>query len=112
MARIKGITIRLFEPVNVGKDPFGHPIYEEKAVAVDNVLVSPVTSDDVVSTTNLYGKRAVYVLGIPKGDGHDWENRKVEFFGGTFRTFGKVIQGIDALIPLDWNKKVWVECYA
>lgn len=111
MTRLKGITVRLFEETEAGKDPFGHTIYDEREIEVDNVLVSPVTSDDVISTTNLYGKRAVYVLGIPKGDTHIWENRKVAFFGETFRTFGKATQGIDDLIPLDWNKKVWVECY-
>lgn len=111
MTLIKGDTVYLFDKVQEGKDPFGHPIMKETRRPIANVLISPVTSDDIVSTTNLYGKKAVYVLGIPKGDAHQWENRKVQFFGETFQTFGKVIQGIDGLIPLDWNKKVWVACY-
>ena len=47
----------------------------------------------------------------PKGDDHVWTDRTVEFFGETFRTIGNPTQGIDELIPLDWNKKVKVERY-
>lgn len=111
MAKIKGITVILIDKVQDGVDGFDHPIYKEVETPVENVLVSPVTSDDVLSTTNLYGKKAVYVLGIPKGDKNKWEDRTVKFFDQTFKTFGKATQGIDDLVPLDWNKKVWVEVY-
>lgn len=33
------------------------------------------------------------------------------FFGQTFRTCGGAVQGIEAMIPLRWNKKVQVERY-
>jgi hypothetical protein len=42
---------------------------------------------------------------------HTWTDRKVEFFGETFRAIGAPTQGIDALIPLAWNKKIRVERY-
>ena len=35
----------------------------------------------------------------------------LEFFGQKFRSYGAVTQGIEALIPLYWNKKVKVERY-
>ena len=35
----------------------------------------------------------------------------VEFWGQKFRTYGDVVQGIENLIPLCWNKKVKVEKY-
>ncbi len=35
----------------------------------------------------------------------------VEFFGRKFRTYGAVTEGIEALIPLSWNRKVKVERY-
>lgn len=111
MTRIKGITVTLIDRVEVDKDPFGHPVYEEKEIKVNNVLVTPTTSDDIINSMELEGKKAVYVLGIPKGDNHNWENRVVKFFGQKFKTFGKVTQGIEGLIPLDWNKKVQVEVY-
>ena len=111
MGKIKGIRIKLIEKIETGLDEIESPIYKENPVLVDNVLVAPVSSDDVISSTNLYGKKAVYVLGIPKGDRHNWEGQEVEFFGQRWKTFGKATQGIDDLIPLEWNKKVWVEAY-
>lgn len=108
---IEGITITLIDKREAGKDPFGKPIYEEVPVIVDNVLVSPTSSDDIVNQLNLTGKKAVYTLAIPKGDDHDWRDKEVKFFGQTWQTFGEPLEGINDLIPLDWNKKVMVERY-
>ncbi|CAI3468453.1 hypothetical protein [Enterococcus cecorum] len=111
MTMIKGITVILVDKISDGLDPFGTPIYRDFEIPIDNVLVSPSTSDDMVNQLNLTGKKAVYTLAIPKGDDHDWEDKEVRFFGQTWRTFGFVTQGIEHLIPLDWNKKVMVERY-
>lgn len=108
---IKGIEVILIDKVEVGKDPFGSPIFENKEIKIENVLVSPSTSDDVVTSENLFGKKAVYTLAIPKNDNHIWEDREVRFFNQTFRTIGFATQGIDELIPLSWNKKIMVELY-
>lgn len=107
--RLKGITVDLIQKIKTGEDPFGSPVFEDRVIKVDNVLVAPVSSDDIVDSQNLYGKKAVYILGIPKGDTNDWEDTEVCFFGRRFRTFGFATQGIESLIPLDWNKKVRVE---
>lgn len=111
MSKIKGVTITLINKVEVGKDPFGAPIFEDQEIQVDNVLIAPTLSDDVVNALSLAGRKAVYTLAIPKGDAHNWENREVIFFGERWRTFGIPTQGIDELIPLAWNKKVMVERY-
>ncbi|MDT2752337.1 hypothetical protein P7G96_10040 [Enterococcus thailandicus] len=111
MAKIKGITIILVDKVKTGTDPFGNPIYEDGDIEVENVLVSPTSSDDIVNQLTLNGKKAVYTLGIPKDDTHDWEDKEVKFFGERWRTFGFPSEGIKDLIPLDWNKKVMVERY-
>ena len=111
MTMIKGITVILVDKINDGVDPFGAPIYRDVEIPVNNVLVTPSTTDDMVNQLNLTGKKAVYTLAIPKGDEHNWEDKEVKFFGQTWRTFGFVTQGIEHLIPLDWNKKVMVERY-
>lgn len=111
MAKIKGITVTLINKVETNKDPFGKPIYEDTEILVDNVLISPTLSDDIVNQLNITGKKAVYTLAIPKGDTHIWEDQEVRFFGERWRVFGIPLQGIDHLIPLDWNKKVTVERY-
>lgn len=109
--RIKGITITLFDNVEIGRDAFGKPIYNEAPVSIDNVLVAPVSSTEVLETLELTGKRAVYQLGIPKGDTHDWEDKHVQFFGKDWRTIGLPTEGIEDMIPLSWNRKVQVERY-
>ena len=111
MSRIKGITVILYEKTITGYDRIGSPIMEETPVQVENVLVTPTSSEDLVTDQNLYGKKSVYTLAIPKGDAHDWRNKKVEFFGQQFRTFDTPILGIEDMIPLDWNAKVKVERY-
>lgn len=111
MAIIKGIPVVLYEKTQTGVDDFNAPIYTEVAVTVENVLVGQPTSSEIVDATNLYGKKAIYTLGIPKGDTHNWEDKKVEFFGHTWHTFGFAIKGIDHLVPLDWNAKIMVERY-
>lgn len=108
---IKGMTVILLDRKQISTDPFGAPIYSETEETVDDVLVSPVSTEDVTNALTMYGKHAVYTLAIPKGDSHDWEDREVIFFGRKWRTFGAVTQGIEDNIPLRWNKKVQVESY-
>lgn len=106
---IHGMKIKLINKFEGAKDEFGNPIYGIRMIDVDNVIVAPVSTDDMINTLNLTGKRAVYTLGIPKGDTNNWEDAEVEFFGKRFRTFGTVLEGIEDMIPLQWNKKVMVE---
>lgn len=118
MARISGISVILFEEIQIGKNNFGKPIYEENPVEVENVLVAEPTSDDITASTQLYGKVIRYILGIPKGDTHDWTNKKVSWTDAygvthTVKTFGFPITGIEENIPsqLPWHMKVRCEEY-
>lgn len=106
---IKGITVKLYEKIQTGTDEFNAPVYQESPVDVENILVSPASTTEILDATNLYGKKAVYTLGIPKSDKHTWEDRKVEFFGQIWHTFGFVSAGIEANVPTAWNAKVSVE---
>lgn len=108
---IQGITVLLYEPTQTGTDSFNHPVYTEQPVAVENVLVCPVGADDLTSEIQLHGKRAEYELCIPKGDTHDWQDKRVEFFGQMWRTFGFPLKWIEENVPLDWNTKIKVERY-
>ena len=112
MARPAGITVFLFDEYEMGVDDFNHPIYGERPVEVDNVLVAPMSSTELLETYNLTGRKAVYQLAIPKGDTHDWTaGKKVHFFGEDWRIIAIPTEGIEELIPLSWNKKVQVEHY-
>ena len=111
MAKLKGIDVTLVNRKQTGIDAFNRPIYNDVEITVSNVLVAPTSSDDIVNALELTGKKAVYTLGIPKGDTHDWKDKEVRFFDERWRVFGIPLQGIEDLIPLDWNKKVMVERY-
>ena len=112
MALIKGITVKLVDRTQTGVDSFNRPIYTETLIEVGNVLVAPLSDTEILDTINLTGRKAVYQLAIPKTDTHTWEDKKVQFFGETWRVIGKPTMGIDENIPLDWNKKVKVESFA
>ena len=108
---IRGITVTLYETTATGSDPFGAQIVTEQAVEVDDVLVGEPTTEEMLASTQLYGKEIKYMLGIPKGDTHDWKDKKVSWtdaYGETHvcRTYGFPITGIEENIPTKWHKKV------
>ena len=111
MTMIKGITVTLISKQKVDEDPFGSPVYADVPIEVENVLVTPTSSEDITNQLDITGKKAVYTLAIPKTDDSVWENQEVHFFNKKWRVFGMETQGIDHLIPLDWNRKVMVERY-
>ena len=104
-----GATVVLHVRTQTGVDSFNAPVFSETTENVDNVLIGQPTTEEIDSTLSLYGKKIEYMLGIPKGDMHDWEDTIVEFWGKRYRTFGMTIQGIEANIPTPWHKKVRVE---
>lgn len=108
---MKGIPITLYNKVEIGRDAFNKPIYDDVPETVENILIEPLSDSEVLETLSLTGRKAVYRIGIPKGDQHGWTDKKVSFFGQDFRTIGIPIEGIEEMIPLEWNKKVTVERY-
>lgn len=113
---MRGITITLYALAQTGTDPFGAPIYAETEVQVDDVLVGEPSTDDLTNSVQMYGKTIKYMLGIPKGDTHDWKDKKVSWTDAygivhTVRTFGMPITGIEANIPTRWHMKVRCEDY-
>ena len=108
---MKGMTVQLAVKTQTGTDPFGAPIYSEELGSVNDVLVGSPSSEDVISTLDLTGKRIAFVLGIPKGDTHIWEDTDVIIWGERYRTIGYPETGIQENIPLRWGQNVKVERY-
>ena len=108
---LRGVSVVLYERTAAGRDELNREIFTETPVTVENVLIAPVESSagDGGESTDLARKRVRYQLAIPKGDAHEWEDRRVEFFGRMWRTVSRSTVGIEVLIPLDWNRKVMVE---
>ena len=114
---MKGLTVTLYEEIaSSSVDAFGVPIVTEQGTDIDNVLIGEVTTDAITDTTSLYTKVIRYTLGIPKGDTHDWVNKKVEWtdaYGITHKckTYGFPETGVEANIPTPWHMKVRCEEY-
>lgn len=108
---IKGMPVKLYERVLSGTDEFDHPVYTETPVIVENVLVAPASTTEILDTLNLTGKKAVYNIAIPKVDSHTWQDCRVDFFGQSWRVIGLPQKGIDENIPGAWNQKWMVERY-
>lgn len=107
-----GISVTLEVKTQTGTDNFGQPIYKTTNESVSDVLVGEPSTDDITNALAMYGKKVVYTLAIPKGDAHTWEDTYVTLpdpFGGRYHTVGFATAGIEANIPLRWNKKVHLE---
>ncbi len=107
-----GIAIVLSEAVEGAVDEFNMPVITYTDTTVENVLVGEPSTEDIKEVYDLYGKKVKYTLAIPKGDTHSWVNAKVTLpapFEGEYRTVGYPTAGIEANIPLRWNKKVHIE---
>ena len=57
MAMIKGIPVVLLQKIKVDEDPFGQAIYREREIIVENVLVSPSSANDIITSQNLTVKK-------------------------------------------------------
>lgn len=108
---IKGETVVLIEKTVTGTNPIGEPITLEHQEAVDNVLIGTPSTEAAIEDLNLYGKRIAYVLGIPKGDTHNWKDAEIYIRGQRFRSYGFPLTQTEENVPGPWNTQVKVEAY-
>ena len=106
---MKGTTVQVKVKTQTGTDPFGAPIYSETFEDVPDVLVGNPTTDDIAASTNLYGKKIELMLGIPKGDSHNWIDTEVIIWGQRYKTFGFPMTAEPENVPLRWGQNVRVE---
>lgn len=106
MGALHGITVQLYNRIQVGNDALNNPIVTYTAEDVDGVLVGQPTTSEIVESNDFYGKRLDLMLGIPKGDTHNWTNVLVGINGNYYITFGYPMTGIQDLIPLAWGQNV------
>lgn len=104
-AVIKGIPVTLYERTVSGVDAFGRTTYAERPVVVDNVLVGEPSSEERVSALDLTGRRAAYVLAIPKGDAHNWENCRVDFSASGSELSGSRLKALRPIYHFCGTKK-------
>lgn len=107
---MRGLTVSLRVRTLAGTDSSGGPVWTDTFETVDNVLIGEPGAEGISDDAGIYGRRQVFLLGIPKGDVHNWMNRHVSWTGpqGTVYgiTFGFPITGVERLIPTPWHMKV------
>lgn len=108
---IKGETIILFEKTQTGVDSFNKPIYEETEVEIENVIIGSPSFDASLSQYNLTGKKIAFILGIPKGDTHNWVDVKVKIRNEIYKSYGYPLTQTEGNVPGKWNTQVKVEKY-
>lgn len=108
---LKGTTIQIAVRTQTGTDPFGAPIYETIYEDVKDVLVGTPTTDDIKASVELFGKKVEYILGIPKGDTHNWIDADIKIWNQKYKSFGFPITGEPENIPLRWGQNVRVARY-
>ena len=108
---LKTLTIQLSVKQLTGSDPFGMKTETEELVDIPGCLVGMPSSDEIVQAMEMYGKKIAYVVGVPKGDTHEWTDTDVVIAGERYRTIGYPETGIQENIPLAWGKNVKVERY-
>lgn len=109
---IKGIEVIVYINIAHEKDELGNDIVKEKELLLDNVLVSPIVSEDVLGIASLNTDKINYQMAIPKMyDDIDFTDANFVFFGKKWKIVGSPYKGIDALIPLQWNTKIQVVNY-
>lgn len=108
---MKGETVVLVDQIVTGKDPFGGDVYEENQIVVNDVIIGTPSTDDMISDLSLYGKKLNFVLGIPKGDTNNWEDKTVIIRGEKYKTYGFPLTQTEENVPTRWNTQVKVERY-
>lgn len=107
---LKGTTILLHKFTYTEWNAFGEasqPI--EEVTVIEDCLVAPSTAQDMEESMNLFGKRATYVLALPKGNADNFTNNEVEWLGHRFKVVGTPIEGVEANVPTRWHRKVYLE---
>ncbi len=108
---IKGETVILVNKVDCGVNDFGETITESRETPIDNVLIGSPSVDKAIEELNVYGKHIAYILGVPKGDNHNWKDCEVIIRGERFKSYGFPLTQTDENVPTPWNTQVKVELY-
>ena len=109
---MKTVTVTLKSKTQTGTDDFGQPIWTDKDVPVDGCLVGEPSTTDIQNAITNYGAHIAYTISLPKGDANVWKGAKVVLpapWSNTFNVIGDATEGIEANIPLRWNRKVHLE---
>lgn len=106
---ILGETVKVSITQETGKDAFNAPIYKTEWEEVNDVLVVPGSTDNVVESNRQRGTRVVYTLHFPKTFNKSLRGCLVEVRGEQFRVIGDPKPYQMWNCPTRWHMPVEVE---
>lgn len=106
---IVGETVKVSIIKEIGKDAFNAPIYETEWISVDDVLVVPGSTKNLIDSNRQFGSRVVYTLHFPKVFNGSLRGSLVEVRGEQFRVIGDPKPYQTWNCPTRWNMPVEVE---
>ena len=106
---LEGETVVVIHRAEVGRGAGNTPIYTEVEEAVDDVLVSPASTSDVIESNRPDGTELVYRLDFPKTWTRSLRGCRVRVRGEEFHVAGDPRPFLGSLTPGRWNRPVNVE---
>lgn len=105
-----GEIVLVEEPAVAGVDEFNAIIYGKSGwSAIDNVLVSPSSTDNVTDTNRPDGKIVVYTLHFPKTFDESLKGKKINVRGEVYKVIGDPKHYSAQATPGQWWMPVKVE---
>lgn len=105
---MRGETVYVEDVLETGADPFGNPLFERFERAVDNVLVAPGDTEDVIESNRPDGAEVRYTCYFPKTFDEVLENRRVKVRGEWLDVIGSPDHFDKLNCPTDWWEVVKV----
>ena len=109
---ISGTTVTVLTPYTNGTDRFNNVVYGLTGAEVDDVLVSPA-STELLEAARENGVSVSYTLHFPKTFTGSLEGCEIELpapWSGRYRVVGNPQPYMDENTPTRWNRPVDVEC--
>lgn len=105
---IAGTTVTVLIPTAASVDEFNNEALEWGRLEVQNVLVAPADTADVVDSNRPDGNRARLILHFPKAFSASLRNCRVEVLGKVWEVEGDPQPFMPDLTPGVWNRPVKV----
>ncbi|MDY5151341.1 hypothetical protein R6G85_02415 [Actinotignum urinale] len=102
---MQGEQVEIITYAQVGEDDFKTPIYVEKSIVVENVLVAPAYTGDLTGGQRIEGDKTRLELHFPKTFTTNLRGATAKIRGSLYKIIGDPQPYIPANTPTCWGRK-------
>lgn len=102
---MQGEQVEIITRTQIGEDDFKTPIYAEKSIVVENVLVAPAYTDDLTGGQRSEGDKTRLELHFPKTFTTNLRGATAKIRGSLYKIEGDPQAYIPANTPTCWGRK-------